>query len=56
MTGIISKIEGTINTAVGKVKQNADGHAFDEEGAKQEELGKKQLNEISPNHKSGGSD
>lgn len=43
MTGIISKIEGTVNTAVGKIKKNADGHSFDKEGAEQEALGKSQL-------------
>jgi uncharacterized protein YjbJ (UPF0337 family) len=43
MTGIISKIEGTINTAVGKIKKNADGHSFDKEGTEQEALGKSQL-------------
>ncbi|RYF13860.1 MAG: CsbD family protein [Oxalobacteraceae bacterium] len=47
MTSIISKIAGTINTAVGKIKQNADGHSFDKEGAEQEELGKSQLNDSS---------
>jgi uncharacterized protein YjbJ (UPF0337 family) len=43
----ISKIEGTINTAVGKIKQNADGHSFDKEGTEQEELGKSQLSDSS---------
>jgi hypothetical protein len=40
-------IEETINTAVGKIKKNADGHSFDKEGAEQEELGKSQLNDSS---------
>jgi uncharacterized protein YjbJ (UPF0337 family) len=43
MTNIISKIEGTINTAVGKIKQNADRDSFDKEGIEQEKLGKSQL-------------
>ncbi len=43
MTNIVKKIEGTINTAVGKIKQNADGHSFDKEGVDQEALGKSQL-------------
>ena len=47
MTSIISKIEGTINTAVGKIKKNADGHAFDKEGIEQEQLGKDQLKDSS---------
>jgi uncharacterized protein YjbJ (UPF0337 family) len=47
VTGVISKIEGTINTAVGKIKQNSDGHSFDKEGAEQEELGKSQLSDTS---------
>lgn len=47
MTGIINKIAGTINTAVGKIKQNADGHSFDKEGAEQEALGKNQLGDSS---------
>jgi uncharacterized protein YjbJ (UPF0337 family) len=47
MTGIIRKVEGTINTAVGKIKQNADGHSFDKEGAEQEALGKTQLSDSS---------
>jgi uncharacterized protein YjbJ (UPF0337 family) len=47
MTSIIKKVEGTINTAVGKVKQNADGHSFDKEGAEQEEVGKRQLSDSS---------
>ncbi|NII59981.1 hypothetical protein [Sphingomonas aerolata] len=47
MTSIIRKIEGTINTAVGKIKQNADGHSFDKEGTKQEELGQVQLSDSS---------
>lgn len=50
VTSIISKIEGTINTAVGKIKQNADGHSFDKEGAEQEELGKSQLSDDSAKH------
>ncbi|WP_159043485.1 CsbD family protein [Sphingomonas sp. STIS6.2] len=50
MTSIISKIEGTINTAVGKIKQNADGHSFDKEGAEQEELGKSQLSDSPAKH------
>jgi len=50
VTSIISKIEGTINTAVGKIKRNADGHSFDKEGAEQEELGKRQLNNSSEKH------
>ena len=47
VTSIISKIEGTLNTAVGKIKQNADGHSFDKEGTEQEELGKNQLSDSS---------
>lgn len=47
MTNIVKKIEGTINTAVGKIKQNADGHSFDKEGLDQETLGKSQLGGIS---------
>jgi uncharacterized protein YjbJ (UPF0337 family) len=47
MTSIISKIEGKINTAVGKIKQNADGRSFDKEGAEQEALGKSQLSDSS---------
>lgn len=50
MTSIISKIEGTINTAVGKIKQNADGHSFDKEGTEQKELGKSQLSDSSEKH------
>lgn len=50
MTSIIRKIEGTVNTAVGKIKQNSDGHSFDKEGAKQEELGKSQLSDSSAKH------
>lgn len=47
VTSIIRNIEGTINTAVGKIKQNADGHSFDKEGTEQEELGKSQLSDSS---------
>jgi hypothetical protein len=47
MTSITRKTEGTINTAVGKIKQNSDGHSFDKEGAEQEELGESQLSDIS---------
>lgn len=47
MTSIIRKIEGTLNTAVGKIKRNADGHSFDKEGTEQEELGKNQLSDSS---------
>lgn len=47
MNSFINKVEGTINTAVGKIKKNADGHSFDKEGAEQEELGKSQLNDSS---------
>jgi len=50
VTSIISKIEGTINTAVGKIKQNDDGHSFNKEGGEQEELGKRQLNNGSEKH------
>ena len=50
MTSIISKIEGTINTAFGKINQNADGYSFDKEGAEQEELGKSQFSGSSAKH------
>lgn len=51
MTSIIKKIEGSINTAVGKIKQNAGGHSFDQEGAEQESLGKSQLTDTSEKDK-----
>ena len=50
VTSIISRIEGAVNTAVGKIKQNADGHSFDKEGTEQEQLGKSQLSDSSAKH------
>jgi uncharacterized protein YjbJ (UPF0337 family) len=42
MGKLISGIEGAINAAVGKAKQNADNPSLHEEGAEQETRGTKQ--------------
>lgn len=42
MANLITKIEGKINTAVGKIKQNADDKSFHKEGADQQALGEAQ--------------
>ncbi|NYD91789.1 CsbD family protein [Sphingomonas melonis] len=42
MNKLISGIEGAINTAVGKAKQNADNPSLHGEGAEQEARGTRQ--------------
>lgn len=39
---LINNIEGKINEAVGKAKQNAEDRSFHKEGVDQEALGKRQ--------------
>ena len=51
MTEIISNIEGTINTDVGNIKQNSDGRSLNKEGAEQEALGKRHLEDSSETDK-----